>query len=95
MDIENNPPTPQRQMTEQEKLKSIINDYDVQIDRHEKEVEDLRSKILFYTAHNLQEEYRIANIKLGSIELIVYRWRSMYNHILDLYKQSLTKTDKA
>ena len=78
MDIENNPPTPQRQMTEQENKPVTLWTNDAHLSD--------RDQFAIGFAEWIRNE--APYIHAETIE-------AYYNHILWLYKQSLTKTDKA
>lgn len=62
----------------------IINKYN--IDEYTNFINDLRVKIKFYDLHNLQEEKRIAEIKLDSMTYILADYKQMYNDLIKLIK---------
>jgi small-conductance mechanosensitive channel len=53
---------------------------------HTNDFEDIKIKIKFYDLHNLQEEKRIAEIKLESMTYILADYKQMYNDIIKLIK---------
>ena len=65
----------------EEKLKEILDNYEEKIERYETKVEKLESKMEFCKDHNLEEEYRIANVEYKVINMCVYYWRNMHSEI--------------
>jgi hypothetical protein len=68
----------------EKQLKELIRKNDNDLQRHEKERETLRSKLRFYSEHNLEEEQRIAHIKLQAIDSIIYDYRFMLKELTKL-----------
>lgn len=66
-----------------EDIKFINADNIIQYTDHFK---DLKSKIKFYDEHNLDEEKRIAEIKLESMTDILADYKQMYNDLIKLIK---------
>lgn len=70
----------------QEKINSILNNYEEKIERYEQQIEKLISKMDFCKEHNFQEELRIAHVEYNALNMCVYRWREMHKEIKDLCK---------
>lgn len=75
----------------EEKLKEIINKANEDNLRLEEKVENLRSKIKFCTAHNFDEEKRIALIELNAIEMPAYRQGLIIKELRNLLTPSNNK----
>lgn len=68
----------------EEKLKEMLERYEDIIERHETQVKKLVSKMDFCSAHNFEEELRIANIEYQALNMCVYRFREMHIEIREV-----------
>jgi hypothetical protein len=68
------------------KIIEILKTYDEQLERYENKINNMENKLEYFTEHNFNEEYRILRVEYDSINMIVYRWRSMYNDLNELIK---------
>lgn len=62
-------------------LKELFLKNNTEIQRYEEQRDTLRAKLRFYSEHKLEEEQRIALIKLLAIEGIIYDYRDMINDL--------------
>ena len=74
----------------EEKFQDILNEYDIQISRYEKEIDNLESKEQFCIDHNFEEERRIIRIKLDKMNMVIYRWRKMHQELQELLNKWLS-----
>lgn len=68
----------------EEKLKEILEKYDLQIMRFETQVEKLVAKMDFCKSHNFEEEFRITNVEYQAVNMCAYRFREMHKEVSDL-----------
>ena len=68
----------------EEKLKEILDDYEGQISKYEKLLQDLDSKLAFYIEHKFEEEVRMIRVKYDTLNMAIYRWRKMQNELKDV-----------
>ena len=67
-----------------ERLEEILNNYDEQLQRYERDLAKLEAKIDFCTEHKLDEEKRICLVKWEELNMCVYRWRNMHNDLNEM-----------
>lgn len=65
----------------EKELKELFLKNNNDIRRYEEQRDTLRSKLRFYSDHKLEEEQRIALIKLQAIEGVIYDYRDMINDL--------------
>jgi hypothetical protein len=75
---------PPEEIKEVAALKLILKENDVLIKRYEAQVIELESQKTFLKQHNFLEEYRIVDLKCQAIDMLIYRWRQMYNQVKDV-----------
>jgi heme-degrading monooxygenase HmoA len=68
----------------EEKLQKILNNYEEKLQRQEKIVRTLESKIDFCTQHKLDEERRITLVRWETLNMAIYRWRKMHNELREM-----------
>jgi len=68
----------------EEKLQTILENYSGQLARHESDLEKLEARMQFCSEHNLQEELRITHVKHDAVNMVVYRWRKMFDEVQEV-----------
>jgi hypothetical protein len=68
----------------EEKLKEILDRYELTILDYEQQKEKLLSKIDWCNQHDLKEEKRIANVELKAISFLIFEFRNMHIEIKDV-----------
>jgi hypothetical protein len=68
----------------EEKLKQILDRYELRISSYEEQKEKLLSKIDWCNQHNFKEEKRIANVELSAISFPIFEFRNMHKEIKEV-----------
>ena len=68
----------------EDKLQEILDKYEENITRYEKQLADMEAKIEFCIAHKFEEEARITRVKYHDFDMAIYRWRNMYKEIQEM-----------
>ncbi len=74
----------------EEKLQEILDKYEENITRHEKQLKDMEAKIEFCVAHNFEEEARITSIKCHDFDMAILFWRNMHKEIQEMLNKWLS-----
>lgn len=65
------------------KIKAILEDRLEDLERYEHEIKTLEKRLDFYSIHKFDEELRITKVHYDALNMAVYRWRKMYDDIMD------------
>lgn len=72
----------------EKELKDLIKDHEKRIYRYVNERDELRNKIRFCSQHEFKEEQRIAQLKLDSMDMVVYDFKALIDSLKKLVTNS-------
>lgn len=74
----------------EETIQEILDKYEENITRYEKQLKDMEAKIEFCKTHNFDEEARITRVKYHDFDMAIYRWRNMHKEIQEIINKWLS-----
>jgi hypothetical protein len=69
----------------EEKLKELLDMYELRLFEAQKERDEIRAKIKFCKNHNFEEEVRIQRVKLDALQMVLYSMEEFHRDVKELY----------